>query len=320
TGEVGRVGTPKRREIGHGALAERALVPVLPNRAEFPYAIRQVSEAISSNGSTSMASVCASTMSMLNAGVPLKAMVGGIAMGLISGEVNGKQEYVALTDILGAEDALGDMDFKVAGTSEFITALQLDTKLDGIPANVLAQALKQAKDAREKILGVMKEAISSPDQMSQYAPRIISVKVPVDMIGAIIGPKGKMINEIQEKSGAQISIEDDGTVFIGATDGSAADKAKELVNAIANPHVPTVGEKYEGKVVKTAAFGAFVNLYPGKDGLLHISQLKKMAGGKRVEKVEDVLNVGDSVQVEINEIDPKGKLSLVPVLDENTSA
>ncbi|MFZ9353753.1 MAG: polyribonucleotide nucleotidyltransferase [Candidatus Nanopelagicales bacterium] len=320
TGEVGRVGTPKRREIGHGALAERALVPVLPNRAEFPYAIRQVSEAISSNGSTSMASVCASTMSMLNAGVPLKAMVGGIAMGLISGEVNGKQEYVALTDILGAEDALGDMDFKVAGTSEFITALQLDTKLDGIPANVLAQALKQAKDAREKILGVMKEAISSPDQMSQYAPRIISVKVPVDMIGAIIGPKGKMINEIQEKSGAQISIEDDGTVFIGATDGSAADKAKELVNAIANPHVPTVGEKYEGKVVKTAAFGAFINLYPGKDGLLHISQLKKMAGGKRVEKVEDVLNVGDSVQVEINEIDPKGKLSLVPVLDENTSA
>ncbi|MFM1826446.1 MAG: hypothetical protein RLZZ37_1081 [Actinomycetota bacterium] len=320
TGEVGRVGTPKRREIGHGALAERALVPVLPNRAEFPYAIRQVSEAISSNGSTSMASVCASTMSMLNAGVPLKAMVGGIAMGLISGEVNGKQEYVALTDILGAEDALGDMDFKVAGTSEFITALQLDTKLDGIPANVLAQALKQAKDAREKILGVMKEAISSPDQMSQYAPRIISVKVPVDMIGAIIGPKGKMINEIQEKSGAQISIEDDGTVFIGATDGSAADKAKELVNAIANPHVPTVGEKYEGKVVKTAAFGAFINLYPGKDGLLHISQLKKMAGGKRVEKVEDVLNVGDSVQVEINEIDPKGKLSLIPVLDENTSA
>ncbi len=320
TGEVGRVGTPKRREIGHGALAERALVPVLPNRAEFPYAIRQVSEAISSNGSTSMASVCASTMSMLNAGVPLKAMVGGIAMGLISGEVNGKQEYVALTDILGAEDALGDMDFKVAGTSEFITALQLDTKLDGIPANVLAQALKQAKDAREKILGVMKEAISSPDQMSQYAPRIISVKVPVDMIGAIIGPKGKMINEIQEKSGAQISIEDDGTVFIGATDGTAADKAKELVNAIANPHVPTVGEKYEGKVVKTAAFGAFINLYPGKDGLLHISQLKKMAGGKRVEKVEDVLNVGDSVQVEINEIDPKGKLSLIPVLDENTSA
>ena len=219
TGEVGRVGTPKRREIGHGALAERALVPVLPSRTEFPYAIRQVSEAISSNGSTSMASVCASTMSMLNAGVPLKAMVGGIAMGLISGEVNGKQEYVALTDILGAEDALGDMDFKVAGTSEFITALQLDTKLDGIPANVLAQALKQAKDARETILKVMQDAISSPGQMSQYAPRIISVKVPVDMIGAIIGPKGKMINEIQEKSGAQISIEDDGTVFIGATDG-----------------------------------------------------------------------------------------------------
>ncbi|MEY2778080.1 MAG: hypothetical protein RL008_176, partial [Actinomycetota bacterium] len=319
TGETGRVGTPKRREIGHGALAERALVPVLPGRTEFPYAIRQVSEAISSNGSTSMASVCASTMAMLNAGVPLKAMVGGIAMGLISGEVDGKQEYVALTDILGAEDALGDMDFKVAGTSEFITALQLDTKLDGIPANVLAAALKQAKDARSTILDVMQKAIDAPGQMSQYAPRIISVKVPVDMIGAIIGPKGKMINEIQEKTGAQISIEDDGTVFIGATDGVAADKAKAMIDGIANPHVPTVGEKYEGKVVKTAAFGAFVNLYPGKDGLLHISQLKKMAGGKRVEKVEDVINVGDTVHVEINEIDPKGKLSLIPVVEGEVS-
>jgi polyribonucleotide nucleotidyltransferase len=315
TGETGRVGTPKRREIGHGALAERALVPVLPGRAEFPYAIRQVSEAISSNGSTSMASVCASTMAMLNAGVPLKAMVGGIAMGLISGEVDGKQEYVALTDILGAEDALGDMDFKVAGTSDFITALQLDTKLDGIPANVLAAALKQAKDARTTILDVMQKAIDAPGQMSQYAPRIISVKVPVDMIGAIIGPKGKMINEIQEKTGAKISIDDDGTVFIGATDGVAAEKAKAMIDGIANPHVPTVGEKYEGKVVKTAAFGAFVNLYPGKDGLLHISQLKKMAGGKRVEKVEDVINVGDTVHVEINEIDPKGKLSLIPVVE-----
>ena len=320
TGETGRVGTPKRREIGHGALAERALVPVLPGRTEFPYAIRQVSEAISSNGSTSMASVCASTMAMLNAGVPLKAMVGGIAMGLISGEVDGKQEYVALTDILGAEDALGDMDFKVAGTSEFITALQLDTKLDGIPANVLAAALKQAKDARTTILNVMQKAIDAPGQMSQFAPRIISVKVPIDMIGAIIGPKGKMINEIQEKTGAKISIEDDGTVFIGATDGVAADKAKAMIDGIANPHVPTVGEKYEGKVVKTAAFGAFVNLYPGKDGLLHISQLKKMAGGKRVEKVEDVINVGDTVHVEINEIDAKGKLSLVPVVEGEDSA
>ncbi|MBM3682758.1 MAG: polyribonucleotide nucleotidyltransferase, partial [Actinobacteria bacterium] len=320
TGEIGRVGTPKRREIGHGALAERALVPVLPGRTEFPYAIRQVSEAISSNGSTSMASVCASTMAMLNAGVPLKAMVGGIAMGLISGEVDGKREYVALTDILGAEDALGDMDFKVAGTSEFITALQLDTKLDGIPANVLAAALKQAKDARTTILNVMQKAIDAPGQMSQFTPRIISVKVPIDMIGSIIGPKGKMINEIQEKTGAKISIEDDGTVFIGATDGVAADKAKAMIDGIANPHVPTVGEKYEGKVVKTAAFGAFVNLYPGKDGLLHISQLKKMAGGKRVEKVEDVINVGDTVHVEINEIDTKGKLSLVPVVEGEDSA
>lgn len=312
TGETGRVGSPKRREIGHGALAERALVPVLPKREEFPYAIRQVSEALGSNGSTSMGSVCASTLSLLNAGVPLKAPVAGIAMGLISDEVDGKTEYVALTDILGAEDAFGDMDFKVAGTSEFVTALQLDTKLDGIPASVLAGALTQAREARLRILDVMAEAIDRPDEMNPLAPRIISVKVPEDMIGAIIGPKGKMINQIQDETGAEITIEDDGTVYIGATNGTAADAAKAMITAIANPVVPQVGEKYTGTVVKLAAFGAFVNLVPGKDGLLHVSQIRKMHGGKRIENIEDVMNVGDKVEVEIAEIDPKGKLSLVP--------
>src|SRR6185437_15774492 len=208
TGETGRVGSPKRREIGHGALAERALMPVLPSRDEFPYAIRQVSEALGSNGSTSMGSVCASTLALLNAGVPLKAPVAGIAMGLISDTVHGKTEYVALTDILGAEDAFGDMDFKVAGTKEFVTALQLDTKLDGIPSDVLAQALTQARAARLHILDVMSEAIDGPDEMSPYAPRVTTVRIPVDKIGAVIGPKGQMINSIQDETGADITIED----------------------------------------------------------------------------------------------------------------
>ncbi len=313
TGETGRVGSPKRREIGHGALAERALVPVLPAQADFPYAIRQVSEALGSNGSTSMGSVCASTMSLLNAGVPLKAPVAGIAMGLISDEVDGKTEYVALTDILGSEDAFGDMDFKVAGTKEFITALQLDTKLDGIPASVLQGALHQAKDARLAILDVMLEAIDVPDEMSQFAPRIITVNIPVDKIGEVIGPKGKIINQIQEETGADITIQDDGTVYIGATNGEAAEAARAQVNAIANPSMPEVGERYMGTVVKTTNFGAFISLSPGKDGLLHISQLRKLSGGKRVENVEDVVKIGDKVHVEIAEIDPRGKLSLVPV-------
>jgi polyribonucleotide nucleotidyltransferase len=271
TGEVGRVGTPKRREIGHGALAERALVPVLPARDEFPYAIRQVSEALGSNGSTSMGSVCASTLSLLNAGVPLRAPVAGIAMGLISDTVDGKTEYAALTDILGAEDALGDMDFKVAGTPEFITAIQLDTKLDGIPSEVLAGALTQARDARLRILSVMNQAINEPDEMAPTAPRVIAVKIPVDKIGEVIGPKGKMINQIQEDTGADISIEDDGTVYIGATDGPSAEAAKAAINAIANPHVPEIGERFLGTVVKLATFGAFISLVPGKDGLLHVS-------------------------------------------------
>ncbi|WP_086851928.1 polyribonucleotide nucleotidyltransferase [Amycolatopsis kentuckyensis] len=313
TGETGRVGSPKRREIGHGMLAERALVPVLPKRDEFPYAIRQVSEALGSNGSTSMGSVCASTMSLYNAGVPLKAPVAGIAMGLVSDEVDGETRYVALTDILGAEDALGDMDFKVAGTKDIITALQLDTKLDGIPSEVLAAALKQAKDARITILEVIAEAIDSPDEMSPYSPRVTSVKIPVDKIGEVIGPKGKMINSITEQTGADISIEDDGTIYVGASDGPSADAAIDLINAIANPQLPKVGERFLGTVVKTAAFGAFVSLLPGKDGLVHIS---KLGNGKRIAKVEDVVNVGDKLRVEIADIDNRGKISLIVVKED----
>jgi polyribonucleotide nucleotidyltransferase len=309
TGETGRVGSPKRREIGHGALAERALLPVLPTREEFPYAIRQVSEALGSNGSTSMGSVCASTMSLLDAGVPLKGMVSGVAMGLIH---EGGQ-YVTLTDILGAEDAFGDMDFKVAGTEQVITALQLDTKLDGIPASVLAAALKQARGARMTILEVMRGAITEPGEMSAYAPRIITIKVPVDKIGEVIGPKGKMINSIQDDTGAEITIEDDGTIYIGATDGTSAEAARATINAIANPHMPEVGERFLGTVVKTTTFGAFVSLLPGKDGLLHITQIRKLHGGRRIENIDEVVHIGDKIQVEIREIDDRGKLSLVPV-------
>ncbi len=309
TGETGRVGSPKRREIGHGALAERALLPVLPTREEFPYAIRQVSEALGSNGSTSMGSVCASTMALLDAGVPLKDMVSGIAMGLI----NEGDQYVTLTDILGAEDAFGDMDFKVAGTEQVITALQLDTKLDGIPASVLAAALKQARGARMTILEVMRGAITEPGEMSAYAPRIITIKVPVDKIGEVIGPKGKMINSIQDDTGAEITIEDDGTIYVGATDGPSAEAARAAINAIANPHMPEVGERFLGTVVKTTTFGAFVSLLPGKDGLLHITQIRKLHGGKRIENIDEVVHIGDKIQVEIREVDDRGKLSLVPV-------
>ena len=316
TGETGRVGSPKRREIGHGALAERALMPVLPSVEEFPYAIRQVSEALSSNGSTSMGSVCASTLSLLNAGVPLKAPVAGIAMGLVSDEVNGETRYVALTDILGAEDAFGDMDFKVAGTKEFVTALQLDTKLDGIPSQVLAGALAQAKDARLAILEVMAEAIDAPDEMSPYAPRVTAIKVPVDKIGEVIGPKGKMINSITEQTGASISIEDDGTVFVGATDGPSAQAAIDMINAIANPQLPKVGERFLGTVVKTTDFGAFVSLLPGRDGLVHISKLGR---GKRINKVEDVVKVGDKLRVEIADIDNRGKISLILVAEDEAA-
>ncbi len=320
TGETGRVGSPKRREIGHGALAERALVPVLPSVEDFPYAIRQVSEALGSNGSTSMGSVCASTLALLNAGVPLKAPVAGIAMGLVSDDVEvsggAERRFVTLTDILGAEDAFGDMDFKVAGTRDFVTALQLDTKLDGIPSQVLAGALEQARDARLTILEVMAEAIDKPDEMSPYAPRVTTIKVPVDKIGEVIGPKGKVINAITEETGAQISIEDDGTVFVGATDGPSAQAAIDRINAIANPQLPTVGERFLGTVVKTTDFGAFVSLLPGRDGLVHISKLGK---GKRIAKVEDVVNVGDKLRVEIADIDKRGKISLILVEDDNSA-
>ncbi|QGF24923.1 polyribonucleotide nucleotidyltransferase [Raineyella fluvialis] len=320
TGETGRVGSPKRREIGHGALAERALVPVLPSKEEFPYAIRQVSEALGSNGSTSMGSVCASTLSLLNAGVPLRASVAGIAMGLMSEQVEGETKYVALTDILGAEDALGDMDFKVAGTRDFVTALQLDTKLNGIPSEELAKALLQAREARMTLLDVMGEAIGEPDEMSPYAPRIITMHVPVDKIGEVIGPKGKVINQMQEDSGANISIEDDGTIYIGATTGEAAEAARSMINAIANPTMPEVGERYLGTVVKVVNFGAFVSLLPGKDGLLHVTKLRELNDGKRVENVEDVVKVGQKIQVEVTEVDDRGKLSLAPVVEAKPAA
>jgi polyribonucleotide nucleotidyltransferase len=263
-----------------------------------------------------MGSVCAATLSLLNAGVPLKAPVAGLAMGLVSDEVNGETRYVALTDILGAEDAFGDMDFKVAGTKEVVTALQLDTKLDGIPSHVLAGALAQAKDARLAILEVMAEAIDAPDEMSPYAPRVTAIKVPVDKIGEVIGPKGKMINSITEQTGASISIEDDGTVFVGATDGASAQAAIDMINAIANPQLPKVGERFLGTVVKTTDFGAFVSLMPGRDGLVHISKLGR---GKRVAKVEDVVTVGDKLRVEIADIDNRGKISLVPVAEEGSA-
>jgi len=307
TGETGRVGSPRRREIGHGALAERALIPVVPHEEEFPYALRLVSDVMSSNGSTSMASVCGSTLSMMDAGVPLKAPVAGIAMGMIADD--GK--FVTLTDILGAEDALGDMDFKVAGTEEFVTAIQLDMKVAGMPADVLAAALQQAKDARLKILDVMLDAIPEPRaQVNANAPQIITIQIPVDKIGEVIGPKGKKINEIIAMTGAEINIEDDGTVFIGSTGGEGADEAARMIDEIANPRPVLVGETYEGRVVKTTTFGAFVNLVPGRDGLVHISKLGK---GKRLSSVEEAVREGDDLTVLVEDIDPQGKISLKPI-------
>ena len=284
-GEVGRVGSPKRREIGHGLLAERALLPVVPPVDEFPYALRVVSEVLSSNGSTSMGSVCGSSLSLMDAGVPIKAPVAGIAMGLVF--EGGK--YLTLTDILGAEDAYGDMDFKVAGTADFVTALQLDTKIDGIPADVLAAALDQAKDARLNILEVMKGAIAAPrDEVRETAPKIISFQIPMDKIGEVIGPKGKVINAIQQETGADISVDDDGmvgTVSIGSVDGGAVAEARRQIELILNPPTAEVGQVYTGRVVNITKFGAFVNILPGRDGLVHIS---KLGGGRRVERVEDV--------------------------------
>ncbi len=310
TGEVGRIGSPRRREIGHGALAERALVPVVPPEEEFPYAIRLVSDVLSSNGSTSMASVCASTLSLMDAGVPIKAPVAGIAMGMIAEG----DRFVTLTDILGAEDALGDMDFKVAGTRDWVTAIQLDMKVTGLPAEALAQALKQAREARLFILETMHRTIAEPrGEVNPKAPRILTIQIPVDKIGEVIGPKGKRINEIIAVTGADIDIQDDGTVFIGSREGEGADQAAKMIDEIANPRPLSVGERFTGKVVKTTTFGAFVNLVPGRDGLVHISKLGK---GKRLSSVEEAVREGDTIEVEIQDIDAMGKISLKPIGEE----
>jgi polyribonucleotide nucleotidyltransferase len=308
TGEVGRVGSPKRREIGHGALAERALVPVIPSEEEFPYTLRLVSDVLESNGSTSMASVCASTLSLMDAGVPIKAPVAGIAMGLIAEQ----GEFVTLTDILGDEDFLGDMDFKVAGTRDFVTALQLDTKVTGLPSEVLAGALKQAKDARMFIMDTMLRVIPEPRAaLSAKAPRVVTMQIPVDKIGEVIGPKGKRINEIIALTGADIDIQDDGTIFVGSREGEGAEKAMQMIDDIVNPHLPEIGERLEGTVVSTTTFGAFVNIAPGRDGLIHISRLGR---GKRIANVEEAVRTGDKLTVEVVDVDPaKGKIGLKPV-------
>ncbi len=309
TGEPGFMRGPRRREIGHGALAERALLPVIPPEEEFPYAIRVVSDVLSSNGSTSMASVCGSTLALMDAGVPIREPVGGVAMGLVAEE--GK--YVTLTDILGAEDAYGDMDFKVAGTKRYITALQLDTKVPGLPVEVLASALEEARRARLAILEVMLKTLPRPrPELSPRAPRIIVEVIPVDKIGEVIGPKGKKVNEIASLTGAEIDIEDDGTIYIGAKDEAAAQEALRMIREVVSPVEPKVGERYLGTVVKTTPFGAFVQLVRGRDGLIHISRLGK---GERVKRVEDVVKVGDRILVEVVEIDKLNRISLKPVED-----
>jgi polyribonucleotide nucleotidyltransferase len=310
TGETGFMRGPKRREIGHGLLAERALLPVVPSKETFPYALRLVSDVLASNGSTSMASVCGSTLSLMAAGVPIKAPVAGIAMGL----VHEGDAYVTLTDILGAEDAFGDMDFKVAGTADAVTALQLDTKIDGLPADVLAQALLQAKEARLEVLRVMHAAIAEPrTEVAASAPKIVSMEIPIDKIGEVIGPKGKVINTLQQETGADIAVDDDGmigTVTIGAKDGGAVEEARRRIALILTPPTADVGATYQGKVVNLTKFGAFVNVLPGRDGLLHISKLSPLAGGRRVNQVEDVLTLGQPIEVRVDDIDPQGKVSL----------
>ena len=315
TGETGRVGAPKRREIGHGMLAERALVPVLPSEEDFAYTIRVVSDVMQSNGSTSMGSVCGSTLSLMAAGVPIKAPVAGIAMGLVYDEGS----YVTLTDILGAEDAFGDMDFKVAGTADAVTALQLDTKIDGLPADVLAKALHQAKDARLAILKVLTDTIPEPrDHVAEVAPKIVTLEIPIDKIGEVIGPKGKVINTLQQETGADIAVDDDGvvgTVTIGAKDGRAVEEARRRISLILDPPSADVGATYQGRVVSIAKFGAFINILPGRDGLLHISKLAPLNGGKRIGQVEDVLELGQTLDVKVDDIDPQGKVSLSLVGD-----
>ena len=311
-GETGRVGSPKRREIGHGALAARAVLPVVPSQEDFAYTLRLVSEVMSSNGSTSMASVCASSLSLMDAGVPTRAAVAGIAMGLIKDD----DKYITLTDILGAEDAFGDMDFKVAGTADAITALQLDTKIDGIPADVLAQALEQAKVARLQILEVMNAAIAEPRaEVAETAPKIKTITIPMDKIGEVIGPKGKVINAIQQETGADISVDDDGAqgfVTVGAVEAWRMEEALQAIMNIVSPPMAEIGKTYKGRVVNITKFGAFINILPGRDGLVHISKLGR---GKRINSVEDVLQLGDEIEVTVEEIDDRGKVSLVPAGD-----
>ena len=311
-GETGRVGSPKRREIGHGALAARAVMPVVPNQEDFAYTLRLVSEVMSSNGSTSMGSVCSSSLSLMDAGVPIRGAVSGIAMGLVKDGDN----YVTLTDILGAEDAFGDMDFKVAGTVDAITALQLDTKIDGIPAQVLADALQQAREARMEILDVMNAAIDAPrTEVAETAPKIVTITIPIDKVGEVIGPKGKIINTIQAETGADIAVDDDGAVgivTIAAVESWRMEEARTAIVNIVDPPKAEIGATYTGRVVNITKFGAFVNILPGRDGLLHIS---KIGRGKRINSVEDVLSLGDEVEVVVDEIDDRGKVSLSPAGD-----
>jgi polyribonucleotide nucleotidyltransferase len=308
TGEAGFMRGPKRREIGHGALAEKALLPAIPPRESFPYAIRTVSEILSSNGSTSMASVCGSSLSLMDAGVPLRdgKHVGGVAMGLIAeGDA-----YLPLTDILGDEDAFGDMDFKVAGTRDMVTALQLDVKIPGIPAHVLADALQAAHVARVHIISEMEKSLAGPRaELAALAPRVMAIQIPVDKIGELIGPKGKNINMITATTGVEIDIDEDGTIRIGSADQASADAAAQLIEDTVNPRLPEAGERVAGTVVKTTTFGAFVNIAPGRDGLVHISKL----GEGRIERVEDAVNTGDQLEVEVTEVDPTGRVSLTPV-------
>ena len=308
TGEAYPMRGPKRREIGHGALAEKALVPVVPPKVDFPYTIRVVSEAISSNGSTSQASVCASSLSLMAAGVPIREHVAGIAMGLISKD----DTYVTLTDILGAEDALGDMDFKVAGTRNVITALQLDMKIEGLPADVLRKALNQAMDARHHILDIMEDTIAEPaESLSGNAPRLETIELPKDKIGEVIGPKGKNIKKIEEETGCSVEIDDDGILTLGSTEEEAIAAGKEMVMLIIDPPEAEVGAEYDGEVVSVATYGAFINILPGRDGLLHVS---KFHSSKRVNNTEAVVSVGDKIKVTVDSIE-KGKVSLSPVED-----
>ena len=308
TGEAYPMRGPKRREIGHGALAEKALVPVIPPKVDFPYTIRVVSEAISSNGSTSQASVCASSLSLMAAGVPIREHVAGIAMGLISKD----DTYVTLTDILGAEDALGDMDFKVAGTRNVITALQLDMKIEGLPADVLRKALNQAMDARHHILDIMEDTIAEPaESLSGNAPRLETIELPKDKIGEVIGPKGKNIKKIEEETGCSVEIDDDGILTLGSTEEEAIAAGKEMVMLIIDPPEAEVGAEYDGEVVSVATYGAFINILPGRDGLLHVS---KFHSSKRVNNTEAVVSVGDKIKVNVDSIE-NGKVSLSPVED-----